>query len=151
MTMMEFFKNSYSSWDAGLLATDISSRVLATAEAGRYSSDNVMNIPAEMRRRYLKQIDPETWEFQAKVRREITFRRFNLMNTFFPFKKQFNVIFCRNVMIYFDKQTRQSLVKRMYDATAPGGYLFIGHSESIRANDCPYDYIQPAVFKKRKA
>ncbi len=150
MTMMEYFKTSYVSWDAGLLATDISSRVLANAEAGIYPSDSVMNIPAEMRRKYLKQIDSESWEFLAKVRREITFRRFNLMNTSFPFKKQFHVIFCRNVMIYFDKPTRHSLVQRMYDATAPGGYLFIGHSESIRAHDCPYEYVQPAVFRKRK-
>ena len=149
MTLMDFFKNSYPQWKAGLLATDISSKALATAKAGIYPSERAMQIPETMRRRYLKNIGEDTWEFSPRVRKEITFRRLNLMNAEFPFRKQFHVIMCRNVMIYFDKPTRQELVRKLYRWTAPGGYLFIGHSESIRGETCPYDYISPAIFRKR--
>lgn len=147
MTMMEFFKNSYSQWDAGLLATDISSQVIATAKAGIYPSERITNIPESLKKKYLKSIGNDQWEFIPSVRREILFRLLNLMNPF-PFKKQFHVIFCRNVMIYFDTPTRMQLVKKLYQHTAPGGYLLIGHSESIRSADCPYEYVRPAIFRK---
>lgn len=147
MTMMEFFKGSYSQWNAGLLATDISSQVIATAKAGIYSSERVVNIPEPLKKKYLKYKGNDTWEFLPFVRQEVMFRLLNLMNPF-PFKKQFHVIFCRNVMIYFDNPTRIQLVNKMYQCTAPGGYLLIGHSESIRSNDCPYEYVQPAIFRK---
>lgn len=147
MTMMDFFKGSYSQWNAGLLATDISSQVIATAKEGIYTSERVENIPEHLKRKYLKPKGDDTWEFLPSVRKEILFRLLNLMNPL-PFKKQFHVIFCRNVMIYFDNETRIQLVKRLYQATAPGGYLLIGHSESIRSNDCPYEYVKPAIFRK---
>jgi chemotaxis protein methyltransferase CheR len=95
----------------------------------------------------LKYKGDDNWEFVPSVRKEILFRLLNLMNPF-PFRKQFHVIFCRNVMIYFDNPTRIQLVNKLYQFTAPGGYLLIGHSESIRSNDCPYEYVQPAIFRK---
>ncbi len=147
MTMMEFFKGSYSQWDAGLLATDISSQVIATARNGRYVAERITNIPAHLRNKYMKKVSEDQWEFVPAVRKEVLFRLLNLMNPF-PFKKKFHVIFCRNVMIYFDTPTRVKLVKKLYDYTAPGGYLLIGHSESIRSADCPYEYIMPAIFRK---
>lgn len=148
MTMMEFFKNNYSKWNAGLLATDISSQVIAAAKAGVYNSERIEMIPEAYRKKYLKYIGNDNWEFLPQVRNEILFRILNLMNPF-PFKKQFHVIFCRNVMIYFDAKTRTELVKKLYQATAPGGYLLTGHSESIRSAECPFEYIRPAVFRKR--
>ncbi len=148
MTMMEFFKNTYSQWNAGLLATDISSQVIAAAKSGVYSSERIELIPEPLRKKYLKYTGNDNWEFLPQVRNEILFRILNLVNPF-PFKKQFHVIFCRNVMIYFDSQTRNELVKKLYNATAPGGYLLTGHSESIRSSDCPFEYVRPAVFKKR--
>ncbi len=150
MTLMNYFGKDYQNWQAGLLATDISSRVIEKAVSGVYSDEQIQNIPESMRKLYLQRLDQENWIFTREVRKEITFRRFNLMNQVFPFRKPFHIIFCRNVMIYFDVPTRNKLIEKMYQVTAPGGYLFIGHSESIRTPECPYDYIQPAVFRKRE-
>ncbi|GAB4278601.1 MAG: protein-glutamate O-methyltransferase [Candidatus Rifleibacteriota bacterium] len=150
MTMLDYFGNSYVNYIAGLLATDISSKAIETAQRGVYSTEQVGNIPEKMLKKYLHRIDEESWGINSNIKKEITFRRFNLMNEVFPFKKQFHVIFCRNVMIYFDMPTRNKLVKKLYAVTAPGGYLFVGHSESIRTPDCPYEYVQPAVFRKRE-
>lgn len=147
MTMLEYFKDSYAGWKAGLLATDISSRVLELADAGVYEEERIRGIPENLQKKYLQPAGDGNWKFKEFVRREILFRKFNLMNPF-PFKKQFHVIFCRNVMIYFDQATRKELVNRLYQATAPGGYLFVGHSESIRSTECPYEYVQPAIFRK---
>lgn len=83
-----------------------------------------------------------------KVRKEVTYRRFNLMNTTFPFKKPFQMIFCRNVMIYFDQPTREALVGRYHKHTEPGGYLFIGHSETLGRSQSLYKYIKPALYQK---
>lgn len=147
MTMMEYFKDNYAGWTAGLLATDISSRVLEHAVAGIYEEDRMRGIPDNMIKKYLQPVGERKWRFKEFVRREILFRKFNLMNPL-PFKKQFHVIFCRNVMIYFDQHTRKELIKRLYQVTAPGGYLFVGHSESIRSAECPYEYVCPAIFRK---
>ena len=65
------------------------------------------------------------------------------------FRRPFYLIFCRNVMIYFDQPTKDALVKRFYNATVPGGYLFIGHSEGLNKADCPYQYIMPAIYQKK--
>jgi chemotaxis protein methyltransferase CheR len=78
----------------------------------------------------------------------VIFRLFNLMQEIFPFKKKFHIIFCRNVMIYFDNETKRELVKRFFEYTEPGGYLFIGHSESIGREDTGYSYVKPAIYRK---
>ena len=79
---------------------------------------------------------------------EVIFRRFNYMNEFIPFNKQFHVIFCRNVMIYFDEKTKEELINKLYESTEPGGYLFIGHSECINKNTTKYKYISPSIYRK---
>jgi hypothetical protein len=83
-----------------------------------------------------------------KIRNDVVYRKFNLVEEVFPFKKKFHVIFCRNVMIYFDDETKRDLIRKFYNATEPGGYLFIGHSESINRDDTKYKYIMPAVYRK---
>jgi len=70
------------------------------------------------------------------------------MDEIFPFKRKFHVIFCRNVMIYFDAQTKRELVDKFYDLTEYGGYLFTGHSESLNREETKYRYIMPAVYRK---
>lgn len=149
MQLMEYFGPKYANWDAGLLATDISQDALRTAMEGVYPEDRVATIPPALRYKYFQKRPDGRWRVDPKVRSEITFRRFNLMNKQYPFKKPFHIIFCRNVMIYFDQSTREQLVRRFYDCTAEGGYLFIGHSESLRRDSCPYRYVQPAVYQKR--
>lgn len=82
------------------------------------------------------------------LKKEVIFRRFNLMEPVFPFKKQFQVIFCRNVMIYFDGPTKRKLINKFYNKTVPGGYLFIGHAESLPREESGYRYIAPGVYRK---
>ncbi len=91
---------------------------------------------------------PDT-EGSLRIRREIAaqveFRRLNLIEPF-PFQEKFHVVFCRNVMIYFDKQTQESLVQRLANHLEPGGYLFVGHSESLAGANQPLEYLRPAIY-----
>lgn len=148
MLMMEYLGSEYDNWDAGILATDISDRALTVARRGVYATDRVMQLPEQLRRKYFKAAGTGEMAVIDKVKREATFRRFNLMNTTFPFKKPFQMIFCRNVMIYFDQPTREALVSRYHRFTEPGGYLFIGHSETLGRSQTLYRYLQPALYQK---
>nr|WP_305045791.1 protein-glutamate O-methyltransferase CheR [Geoalkalibacter sp.] len=148
MLMMEYFGGDYARWDAGLLATDISERVLAIAREGIYPQERVMQLPEALQRKYFRRLPDGSSQVVESVRNEVTFRRFNLMNERFPFKKPFHIIFCRNVMIYFDQPTRETLVGKFHQLTVPGGYLFIGHSETLGRNHSLYRYLMPAVFQK---
>ncbi|MBF0531126.1 MAG: protein-glutamate O-methyltransferase CheR [Deltaproteobacteria bacterium] len=149
--LMEFLGLQYSSWDAGLLATDISGQALAPAKSAVYSDDRLTLVPEHFKQKYFQKLPDKNYMVKDFVKKEVTFRRLNLMTKPFPFKRAFHVIFCRNVMIYFDQQTREDLVRRFFENTEPGGYLFIGHSESLRRESCPYDYVLPAVYRKRDA
>ncbi len=148
MLMMEYLGTDYASWDAGILATDISDRALTIARRGAYATDRVMQLPENLRKKYFVPAGPGEMQVCDRVRKEATFRRFNLMNTTFPFKKPFQMIFCRNVMIYFDQPTREALVSRYHKFTEPGGYLFIGHSETLGRSQTLYRYLKPALYQK---
>ncbi|MCX8043316.1 MAG: protein-glutamate O-methyltransferase CheR [Desulfobacterota bacterium] len=147
--MKEFFGSEYDLWDAGLLATDISTNALQKAVTGEYTEDNVAHLPAYARR-YFKKISDDRYRVSDELKREITFRRFNLMTPVFPFRKPFHVIFCRNVMIYFDQMTRSELIRKFYQCLVPEGYLFIGHSESLGREQTLFQYIMPAVYRKKQ-
>lgn len=148
MIIDEFFGVDKKWWDTKILATDISSKVLDIALKGIYNSESIAVIPTYWKLRYFENLGNEKLVLIPKIRNEVIYRTFNLMDKTFPFKKKFHVIFCRNVMIYFDNKTKMDLVKRFYDATEPGGYLFIGHSESLNRNETEYKYILPAVYRK---
>ena len=148
MLMMEYLGSDYASWDAGILATDISDRALTIAKRGAYATDRVMQLPENLRRKYFTSAGPDEMQVIDKLKREATFRRFNLMNSTFPFKKPFQMIFCRNVMIYFDQETREALVNRYHKTTEADGYLFIGHSETLGRSQSLYRYIKPALYQK---
>ncbi len=144
----EFLGTEYGQWDAGILATDISERVLQTAMAGVYPEDRVASLPEAWRRKYFRKTGDGQLAVTDSLKKEATFRRFNLMNNQFPFKKPFHIIFCRNVMIYFDQPTRDALVSRFHQSTESGGYLFIGHSETLGRNQTLYRYLMPAAYQK---
>ena len=151
MLMMEHLGNDYQNWDAGLLATDISDRALSAARAGVYARDRVEQLPANLRNKYFTPAEQSHLAVKEQVKKEITYRRFNLMNTHFPFKKPFQIIFCRNVMIYFDQPTRDALVARFHKCIEPGGYLFIGHSETLGRTQTLFRYLEPALYQKGTA
>ena len=148
MLMSEYFGLEKGYWDTKLLATDISSKVINAATSGIYLNEQLASLPEQWQRNYFKKIDQEKSAIVDKIKNEVIFRIFNLMNDVFPFKKKFHVIFCRNVMIYFDAKTKRELVSKFYDNTEDGGYLFIGHSESIGRDETKYKYIMPAVYRK---
>lgn len=133
-----------------ILATDISTRVLELAKTAVYASERFQGVPPDQLRRYvLKGEGKNKDKFLVKkqFRDAIEFRRLNLMEDLAQCGP-FPVIFCRNVMIYFDRATQQDLVNRLASRLDPGGYLFIGHAESLGGIEQPLDYVQPAVYRK---
>lgn len=145
--LREYWGKEYSQWSAGLLATDISERALRQALEGRYEEEDVEPVPAELRARYFRK-SGQHWEVSPELRKDVLFRRFNLMTKLLPFKKPFDVIFCRNVMIYFDNDTRRELVERFHDFLYPGGYLYVGLAESLGRNAGQLQLVEPGVYRK---
>ena len=137
--------------DAQVLATDISQRMLATAQAGVYPAEIMSDVPVEWRRRYWARLDLNqpggSVSATPLLRSVVKFASLNLMDHW-PMRGPFDAIFCRNVMIYFDKQTQQRLVERFSDLLRPGGHLFVGHSESLTGTSHQLRYVQPAVYVK---
>lgn len=140
-----------SRWDLKILASDISTRVLAKAASGIYEEERVAQLPQDVIRRHFLRGKGEQ-AGKLKIRRElidmIAFRRINLMGQTFPIRTPLDVIFCRNVMIYFDRETQSTLMEKFYRYLRPGGYLFIGHSESLQWIGHQFDYIQPTIYQK---
>ncbi|MCK4658133.1 MAG: chemotaxis protein CheR [Phycisphaerae bacterium] len=134
-----------------ILATDISMQMLHKAKRGIYESHRVGTAPADYRNRYFRKIHENGQSFLQivpELSSLITFTRFNLMTPTFPFRHGFDVIFCRNVMIYFDRPTQETLVNKLAHHLHPGGYLMIGHSESLNGIQHPLNYIEPTVYRK---
>ena len=148
MLLLDAFGAEIERWDPGILATDVAIGPLEKAIAGVYSDENVSHLPKPFRLKYFAKLKDGNWEVKERVKKLVLFRRLNLMRSDFPFKGKFQVIFCRNVMIYFDKPTRDILVRKYARYTEPGGYLFIGHSESLGRSNLSYRYIRPAVYRK---
>ncbi|NLL04490.1 MAG: protein-glutamate O-methyltransferase CheR [Clostridiaceae bacterium] len=148
MIIADYFGNEKILWDTKILATDISTKVLNKAKLGVYNNESIESIPKMWRNMYFTRFDNENSVIADSIKKEVIYRVFNLMNTSLPFKKKFHVIFCRNVMIYFDADTKRDLVNRFYEHTEQGGYLFIGHSESLNREETKYKYVMPAVYRK---
>lgn len=144
----EFFKQEASLWDKKLLATDLSLSILEEARRGIYHKDKVISLPKMWLLNYFNKVNEHQFQVKDTLKKEVVFRRFNLLEPTFPFKKKFHIIFCRNVMIYFDNKTKDELIEKMYDALEYGGYLFIGHSESVNRELSRFKYIRPAVYRK---
>lgn len=133
-----------------LLATDISTRVLDTAQAGIYPRERLEGLPPGWAQRFFQKGEGR-WEGSVRVKPEwrarVEFRRLNLMQDFSHLPR-FRVIFCRNVMIYFDKPTQERLVARFTDRLEPGGWFLIGHSEGLMGVRHELEYVKPAVYRK---
>lgn len=148
MIIKEFLGARASSWDTRVLATDISQNMLSCAARANYPEEALKEIPDAWRRSYfVKSAAPGCLTVAPSIRANVIFKPFNLMNPI-RFRCKFDVIFCRNVMIYFDAPTRDALIRRFYEATNPDGYLLIGHSESLNKTDKLYRYLKPATYRK---
>jgi len=144
--LLEYFKNKPQSWDTRILATDISRRVLSIAKTGAYSEESLKEIPEGWKNQYFTRTDGG-YKVRKQVMDNVVFREFNLMDPI-KFKTNFDCIFCRNVMIYFDQQTKDALIQRFYNVLNPGGYLLIGHSETLNKATSPFKYLMPATYRK---
>ncbi|MCL2034620.1 MAG: protein-glutamate O-methyltransferase CheR [Oscillospiraceae bacterium] len=151
MLLRDHFGGKTPKWDTKLLATDLSQKVLEQAKAGLYMEEAIKDVPASWKKKYFMKAPPNKngdpmVQVTQEIKNEVVYKIFNLMDPIVA-KKPYQVVFCRNVMIYFDMPTKLALVNRIYDATCPGGYLFIGHTESL-PKPTRYNYIQPSVYQK---
>jgi chemotaxis protein methyltransferase CheR len=145
MVLMDFFGLEHKQWDTKVLATDLSTRVLQHAVSGKYLKEQLEPLPENWKRRFFTRLNEEEFEAKKELKDEVIFRQFNLMNPL-PFKRKFHVVFLRNVMIYFDEQTKHELVEKIYDFMEPGGYLMIGTTESL--DKTRFRYIRPSIYRK---
>lgn len=148
MVLADFFGMEKNQWDTKVLATDISTKVLQKALAGVYTADQLKSVPEHWKKKFFTSLaGGAQYQVVPDLKKEVIFRQFNLMDPF-PFRKKMHTIFLRNVMIYFDEKTKRELVKKVYDALEPGGYFFIGTTETIDRNSTPFQIIQPSIFRK---
>lgn len=137
--------------DVRVLATDLSTHVLRRAQAGEYPEARLRGLSQAVLARYftpLRSEDEPRFRVREEVRSVISFARLNLMDPW-PMHGPFDVIFCRNVMIYFDKPTQQELITRFAQLLSPGGTLFIGHSESLTGIRHGFRYVRPTIYEKQ--
>jgi chemotaxis protein methyltransferase CheR len=137
------------SWS--VFATDISTKVLNIAEQAIYPEEDVLPVPLAMRKKYLlrsKNPDRKAVKIVSSLRTHVEFKRLNLMSEYYDIPSRFEIIFCRNVIIYFDRPTQLLLLQRIVNRLAPGGYLFLGHSESIYGFPLALTAVSSTVYQK---
>lgn len=145
MYIMDYLGRQAAAWDTRLLATDLSLNALNKAKHGVYELPET--LPANWKKNYFVPAGDGKYAVAPKIKNNVIFQQFNLMEPI-RFKRKFDVIFCRNVMIYFDAPTRKALTERYYEATAPGGYLIISMSENM-PSDTRYKRVSTSIFQKR--
>jgi chemotaxis protein methyltransferase CheR len=150
MLIREYFGTSFPKIDCGLLATDISLQALREAQAAVYGEARLKELPAKYRSVWFNKVGDDQYALSSDIHNMVMFKRLNLMSEQFPFKGQFDLVLCRNVMIYFDQATRDKVVNSIYEHIKPGGHFFIGHSESLQRLSCPFEYVSPAIYRKGK-
>jgi chemotaxis protein methyltransferase CheR len=149
--LLDEFAGQHRGMDYQVIATDLDTEVLSTAIKGIYPQEMVEPVPDHLRRRYVLQAKkPERTEVRIapELRRKVAFGRLNLMDARYPFEAPFDIIFCRNVLIYFDKATQEAVVNRLCERLRPGGYLFLGHSESIAGFAHCLTQVAGTVFRR---
>jgi len=150
ITILEAMKSDLSMWDIKILATDIDSNVLAKGKAGIYDVNRIEDIPQKLKQNYFFQgcgKSSDSVKVHDKLKNLITFKQLNLLHDW-PMKGPFDAIFCRNVIIYFDKKTQIELFARYYELLAPGGLLFLGHSENLGNYQQYFSTVGRTIFRK---
>ncbi len=146
MTVHNSFKN-LRGWDIKILATDLDTDILSRAAAGVYPTQTVAPIPPEYLRSYFRQTR-EGYEVVPELKNMIAFRKLNFMSPSFPMKRPFDIIFCRNVIIYFDAETKATLMGKFHHHLKDNGYMFIGHSESLMGMKDKFKYMKNTIYQK---
>lgn len=149
--LLDDYLKASRSWNWRILCTDISTKVLKKAQDGVFAAEKVDKIRPEWLNSYFERIPGEmgdSYRASMALRRRMQFISLNLLAPSYPFVEQFQVIFCRNVMIYFDKPTQQELVQKLSKHLEPGGYLIIGHAESLTGVSHDLKLIKPSIYRK---
>lgn len=133
---------------AKILATDISDEALMKARSGTYPLKALAELPEAWQKKYCRQVNGKSFMMDPELKAGIRFQKHNLMDRP-PYPERFDMIFCRNVMIYFDKAAKEKLIRQLEDSLNPGGYLFVGHAELLSGNDTRLEQVYPAVYCKR--
>lgn len=152
LTVAETLGAALTAWDARILATDIDTQVLTRAATGVYSEDRIEGIsPAYQRRWFRRGVGPNQGKVKVDdtLRGLISFKPLNLMDASWPMRGPFDIIFCRNVVIYFDKPTQKRLFERYADMLAPDGYLYVGHSESLHSMSTRFKPIGKTIYQRQ--
>jgi len=152
MCMEEFNKAKNVNLSYSILGTDISVTILKKAIDAIYTPDRIENIPLSLKREYFlksKNKQKPTVRVVSKLRNKVKYQRLNLMDTTYNVDNDFDIIFCRNVLIYFDKETQESVVNKLCSKLKKGGYFFLGHSESLIGKNVPLTQIKPTIFIKQ--
>jgi chemotaxis protein methyltransferase CheR len=142
---------SHAGFDFSIFATDVSTRVIERARAAVYSEDLIGPIAEPLRRRYLlrsRNREAKKVRIPPRLREKVSFRQLNFMDSDYRIRQMFEAIFFRNVMIYFDRATQEAVVRKLCRNLVPGGYLFVGHSESLAGLNVPLQGVHTAVFRK---
>lgn len=150
MTFLESGKMPSPQWDLKILATDLDSNVLTHAKTALYAENTLSTVPSAIKSRWFipkKSNDKNVYQVADKVRELLTFNRLNLMQSW-PLNSKFDVIFCRNVVIYFDKPTQKILFERFAEALNDGGHLFIGHSETLHGVTTRFKPLGRTIYRK---
>ena len=151
MTFLEAMKATINQWDVKILATDIDSNVLETCKAGIYDDKKLGDLSNSYKKQYfhkgLGDSNHNKYKVDKKLTQLLTFKKLNLLHQW-PMKGPFDVIFCRNVIIYFDKPTQQELFSRYYQMLKPGGLLMLGHSENLGDFQEYFDTVGRTIFRK---
>lgn len=146
------YRDGYQSPDFLILATDISTRVLEKAKLAVYEHERVVPIPPALQKKYLLRSKDKTKNIYRVVfglRKQVQFRKLNFMNEDFGFREKMDIIFCRNVIIYFDKPTQERLLNKLCEHLSPDGYIFVGHSETLFGMNVPLVQVAPTIYRRR--
>lgn len=150
--VIEEFRRTGGRVDYATLGTDLSTRVLEQAHQGIFSTQMIEPVPLDLRQRYLmsaKAPGRQEVRIAPALRAKHSFARLNLMDDAYPVGRDMDIIFCRNVLIYFDKPTQERVLKKLCSHLRVGGYLFLGHSESLTGIDLPVTAVANTVFQRR--
>ncbi len=149
--VMKEFLEKHPEYDFEIFATDISLRILQKAATAIYPEDRISMIPYSIKHKYFlksKDHQSKTVRLVPDIRSKVTFQRLNFMDSHYSVEREFDIIFCRNVLIYFDRETQQEVICKLASKLKHDGYFFLGHSESITNMAVPLRQIRPTIFRK---
>lgn len=149
--VMADFAEKNPGFDYSIIGTDISTQILQKAVDAVYKEDRVSIIPLETKRKYFlkskERLNP-TVKVGPNLRKKVRFGRLNFMDNYYDIPETFDIVFCRNVLIYFDRETQEKVIQKLCDKLRPDGYFFLGHSESIMNMQVPLKQVKPTIFKR---